>query len=113
MTNPINQALAAFDEFIAAWLGPAAQRYVFASGNTHADRVREAIRKVAKADEDDRRIGYGVFSKTPNIKRESVYDYELISAVFDDLAQAQNAHEYASKNRGGEFVICTIQQIGS
>lgn len=27
MTNPINRALTAFDEFIAAWLGPAAQRF--------------------------------------------------------------------------------------
>ncbi|WP_396921647.1 hypothetical protein [Mycolicibacterium sp.] len=43
MTNPINRALTAFDEFIAAWLGPAAQRFVFTSGNTHAERVREAI----------------------------------------------------------------------
>ena len=45
MTNPINRALTAFDEFIAAWLGPAAQRFVFTSGNTHAERVREAIRR--------------------------------------------------------------------
>ena len=28
MTNPVNRELSAFDEFIAAWLGPAAQRYV-------------------------------------------------------------------------------------
>jgi hypothetical protein len=111
MTNPINRALTAFDELIAAWLGPAAQRFVFTSGNTHAERVREAIRTVAKADEDDRRIGYGVFSKAPNIKREAAYDYDLISAVLDDLAQAQNAHEYATKQRVGEFVICEIQEV--
>lgn len=95
----------------SAWVGPAAQRYVFASGNTHADRVREAIKAAAQTD-DSRRIGWGVFRKaldtTYDRDRPSGFVYTLVSAVFEFVPT--NALEYCRQKKDGEFIICEITE---
>ena len=104
MTDSVGQALHAFDEFVGAWVGPAAQRYVFAPGNTHADRVREAI-KTAAATDHSRRVGWAVFKREHDAEydreRPSGYVHTMVSAVFENLAQAQNA-TLSAKRRNDE-----------
>lgn len=114
MTDAVEQALRAFDEFVGAWVGPAAQRYVFASGNTHADRVRQTIQAAAATDHS-RRVGWAVFERAHDTdydrERPSGYVHTIASAVFEDVGQAQNALGYIETKHDGEFVICEIGEV--
>jgi hypothetical protein len=113
MSDAVESALRAFDEFVGAWVGPAAQRYVFAAGNTHADRVREAIQAAAATD-TSRRVGWAVFKREHDTdydrERPSGYVHTVVSAVFESLAQAQNAHEYCTGKHDGDYIICELQE---
>ena len=112
MTNAVEHALRAFDEFVGAWVGPAAQRYVFVSGDTNADRVRQAIQAAAQTD-DSRRIGWGVFQRaldtTYDRDRPSGFVYTLVSAVFEFVPT--NVLEYCQQKKDGEFIICEITEM--
>lgn len=63
MTATLDRALAAVDELIAEWVGPAAQRHLMRPDNNAAENLREAIRKLAEDRDVSRRVGWGVFQE--------------------------------------------------
>lgn len=56
--------------------------------------------------------GYAVFSRTPNMQQVSGFDYQLVSSVFLDSAQADNALTYCnSKRKVGDLTDYILRQI--
>jgi hypothetical protein len=120
MTNATDRAIAAFRQFTEAWIGPAAHESLYASGA--AEAVQAAIRAIAPA-EAKPTVGYVVFGLQPETRerrRESGFELIPVSAVFDELAQAENAYNGSTKGmpwqRGirdgmAGFILCSVQQI--
>jgi hypothetical protein len=77
--------------------------------------VISAIRAIAPKNTEP--IGYGVFHREIDAdwdirQRPSGYVHELVSAVFDKPAQADNAHQaLVQKYPDRHYVICEIREI--
>jgi hypothetical protein len=120
MTNATDRAIAAFRQFIDGWVGTKAQQHAYDSGA--ATLVQEAIRAIAPAEQKPT-VGYlvcGLQPETRERKRESGFELIPVSAVFDELGQAENAYNGSTKGmpwqRGirdgmAGFVLCSVQQI--
>lgn len=110
-------ALSVFDGFLHAWT-PTAMHQRLTDDDSDGARVRAAIQAIAPRDVEDRRLGWAVFSKTPDTdydrERPSGFVYHLVSAVFENEAQAHNALEYwrdrTASDAAPDFVICEITQ---
>jgi hypothetical protein len=118
MTDQVQRtawALDQFEGFVAEWTPPATLPHLIDNDDNPAEMVRRAIRAIAPPAPGTRLVGYAVFGQKPDRERESGFEHIAISAVFDDLAQAQNAYDFAQSK--GEvagckyFVICAVQQI--
>lgn len=112
MTNATDQALHELDTFIGAWIGPAAQRYLFNPSERAVARVTDAIRAIAAGENRPPPIGY-VVCRRDNVTRDhpnyrehkSGFVYTPITAVFENLARAQ----YVQENHP-DHVICEMQE---
>lgn len=111
--TPTDRALAAFDAFLQQWIPPALQEHVFGHQANAAEVVRRAIRGIV----DQRALalepgpfGYAAFGQHYDPEAPDGLAYTLQSAILPSLVQAQNAHEYLTKNRTGYHLIGEIRE---
>jgi hypothetical protein len=117
-------ALDLFHSFVKSWTPPAIQATLLTPSGA-ARQVIDAIRAIAPQADDTRRVGWAVFARRHDTEysreRPSGWVHTMVSAVFEEPAQATNALAYIVKRdaenvaKGGErgvhFVICEIQEI--
>jgi hypothetical protein len=107
-------ALREFADFITDWTPPAA-RGQFGPGNNAAEQVRQAIRAIVPDPDELPLVGRAVFK----VEHDSDYDRErpsgfvhtMISAVFENPTQADNAYLSRVKRGDGHYIICEIRQL--
>lgn len=113
MTNATDLAIRTFNEFVGAWIGPAAQRYLFDPRERATGRVTDAIQAIAAGENRPPPCGY-VVCRRDTVERtdrdhRNGFIYSPLSAIFERLDQAQNVMEGCGK-REGHYVICEIQE---
>jgi hypothetical protein len=118
MANATDLAIRALNEFIEAWIAPAAQAHL--ADHSDLSTVYAAIRAIAPA-EQTTGLGYAVFGLRPETherKRESGFETVVVSAVFDQpptraLESSIEGEPWPSGVREGLrfFGICQLQQI--
>lgn len=116
MTNATDLALHELDTFIGAWIGPAAQRYLFDPRERAVSRVQDAITAIAAGENRPPPAGYLVCRRDhvtrehPNYRdHKSGFVYVPISAVFENPVRADYTLESCAE-RQGHHVICEIQE---
>lgn len=117
-TSATDLAIRALNEFIDAWIGPAAIAHL--ADHRDLSTVYAAIRAIAPA-EQTTGLGYAVFGLRPETlerKRESGFEAVVVSAVFDQppiraLESSIEGEPWPSGVREGLrfFGICQLQQI--
>lgn len=108
-------ALDLFREFIVAWTPAAMREQLLGSEKRSAHGVREAIKAIAPKDDGVATVGWAVFKREHDTdydrERPSGYVHTIASAVFEDIAQADNAQAYRAARNDGEYIICEIREI--
>lgn len=113
-TTATDRALGALNDFITEWIPPAAQQFVCGhQANGSSERLRRAIIAAGTAVQAQP-SGFLV------CRREVVTSFDRdhrngliytpVSAVFEQLDCAQNAHEYAVGKQSGHHVICELNE---
>lgn len=111
-------ALDLFREFIRNW-APMAMQSILTDDRDGSDnpgqKVRRAIRNIAPQADDTRRVGWAVFKREHDREysreRPSGWVHTMVSAVFEEPAQATNALAFLKSKSTDHFVICEIQEI--
>ena len=114
MHSPTEQALKAFDAFLAKWIPPAMHEHMFGHSSNAAEIVRRAIRSIsdlATLPLDDNSIGYAAFAQQPILGRDGSFKYAIESAVFPAIDQAAHAHDYCIANRRERGIVYVIGEI--
>lgn len=111
-TTATERALRAFNDFIADWIGPAAQPLLCGVEISATQPVRNAILAIAKTTPSTA-AGYLVCRRDTltcfDRDHRNGLIYTPLSAVFDRLDQAQNVHDGCAK-REGNYVICELNE---
>jgi hypothetical protein len=111
-----DQALHAFDTFLAEWTAPAMHDYMFGHATNAADAVRYAIRGITDQRALSLRegpLGYAVFREDavrPSRDYQKGIVYTLVSPVFEGAAQASNSLDGFHTRRDGYFVLGEIHR---
>jgi hypothetical protein len=105
-------ALEQFAGFVRAWTPTGALPQVLQARIP----VENAIRAIAPQADDTRRVGWAVFKREHDTEydreRPSGWVHTMISAVFENPVQADNACRSRRKRYPDQtFVICEIQEI--
>lgn len=126
-------ALQKFEAFIKNWVAPAMQSHLLDNDENEAERLRNSIRSIAPPQRNPV-VGYAVFAEREDRDHASGFQHICLSAVFDNLAQAQNVYDSCiakakatlaippqerrlldgSVVTAGElrwFAICAVQQV--
>lgn len=114
-TTPTDRALRALSKFVTEWIAPAAIPYVCGHHNRGTEPLRQAIIAIGKTVQAQP-AGYlvcrrEVLTQFDRDHRNGLI-YQPISAIFDGLDLAQNAHEYATGKQPGHHVICELNEWG-
>jgi hypothetical protein len=110
-------ALDMFESFVQRWTPAAAHPHLAKGKASEAEVVRSAVYAIAPKDDSKAVIGYGVFQREIDAdwdirQRPSGYVHTLISAVFDKLDHAENAHQGACRRHpDNQYVICEIREV--
>lgn len=104
-------AIDQFASFVRTWTPTGALPLVIPSRVP----VENAIRAIAPHDDGTATVGWAVFKREHDDQydrqRPSGYRHAMISAVFEDPVQVDNAYRSCVKSRPGTFVICEIREI--
>lgn len=119
-------AVEKFRDFVKAWTPPAARRQLLHDGAAmrvdldaelrDGERVINAIKAIAPKDDGKTHVGWAVFKREHDNEylreRKSGLIHTMISAVFEDPAQADNACRSQRKRQPDQhFIICEIREI--
>jgi hypothetical protein len=105
-------ALQQFAGFVEAWAPPAVQndeRLV-----ADVQHVMRTITAIAPIGDAVPVLAWVVVSQRYDAKTKSRFKYEVVTAVFEDIAQAQNAYESCLERRserGVKYFICALREV--
>jgi hypothetical protein len=121
MTNATDLAIRALNEFIDAWIAPAARAHL--GEDVAYDKLVDSIRAIAPA-EKPTGIGYAIYGlkpETPERRRDSGFEAVVISAVFDKPPHRSVIEErkakpnyppgYVDHARFIDYGICLLQKV--
>jgi hypothetical protein len=119
MTNATDLAIRRLNEFIEAWVAPAAQAHL--GDDAAYYKLVTAIRAIAPA-EQTKGLGYAIFGLKPETRerrRDSGFETVVVSAVFDKpphksfVDGCRERTYWSNPDHQGliDFGICQLQQI--